>query len=73
MAESPVLVFLSREGRAGRLLAKHVDDGTGRCAVCSAGPQAGRKRWPCLLAEYAASAARLDTGEKADPVDSQPP
>jgi hypothetical protein len=55
----PVVVFLAREGRADRLLAEHVADATEHCAVCSAGPQAGRKRWPCLLAEYAAAAREL--------------
>jgi hypothetical protein len=55
----PVVVFLAREGRADRLLAEHVADATGHCAVCSAGPQAGRKRWPCLLAEYATAAREL--------------
>jgi hypothetical protein len=44
---------------AERLLAEHVDDGTGRCRVCPAGPQAGRRIWPCSLYDYARAAAEL--------------
>lgn len=32
-----------------RLLAEHIDDGTGHCRVCTSGAQAGRQLWPCLL------------------------
>lgn len=41
-----------------RLLAEHVDDGTGHCSVCSAGPQGGRMGWPCRLADLAAAARK---------------
>ena len=58
-APGPIVVFLARDGRADRLLAEHVDDGDGRCRVCPAGPQAGRTRWPCLIADYAEEARRL--------------
>lgn len=60
-APHPIVAFLAREGRADRLLAEHVDDTTGHCAVCSAGPQAGRTTWPCSLATYAAAARDLIT------------
>lgn len=38
------------------LLVEHVDDGNGRCTVCSAGAQTGRSRFPCLLALVAREA-----------------
>jgi hypothetical protein len=41
---------------AERLLAQHVDDGTGRCAVCTAGSQTGRLAWPCQTHMAAAAA-----------------
>ncbi|TQM15610.1 hypothetical protein [Pseudonocardia kunmingensis] len=46
---------MAREpGMATRLLAAHVDDGAGRCRVCSIGGQAGRAAaWPCLIRLYA--------------------
>lgn len=58
-APHPLVEFLRGEGRAARMLAEHVNDGTGRCAVCSAGAQTGRMRWPCSIAT-AARAATLD-------------
>ncbi|OZM83600.1 hypothetical protein [Pseudonocardia sp. MH-G8] len=49
--------FLAGQPTAvARLLAEHVDDGTGHCRVCSAGPQAGRKVWPCQIHGHALSA-----------------
>jgi hypothetical protein len=50
--------FLAREGGAAKLLAEHVDDGSGRCAVCSAGGQTGRLQFPCSLALAARRAQR---------------
>lgn len=43
----------SQPGLAERLLAEHIDDGTGRCRVCSAGGQTGR------LLDLAKTKARL--------------
>lgn len=56
----PIAQFIAAQaGAAERLLAEHIDDGTGRCRVCSAGPQAGRLVWPCNLHRYARAAAEL--------------
>ena len=46
-------------GVVEQLLAEHTDDGTGRCRVCSAGPQAGRQSWPCRLYDIAEQASKL--------------
>lgn len=54
--DDPVALFIRRHGVATVLLAEHVDDGTGRCAVCSAGGQTGRVRWPCSIASAAVRA-----------------
>jgi len=53
----PLQEFLLRGNRAARLLSEHVNDGTGRCSVCSQGGQAGHVRWPCQLATAAQRAA----------------
>lgn len=37
------------------LLARHRDDGRGKCAGCAL-PQAGNLPWPCTLATYARQA-----------------
>ena len=59
MIVSPIVEFIAAEtGMAERLLAQHVDDGTGHCRVCSAGPQAGRKVWPCQIHGHALNASR---------------
>ncbi|MGI5125377.1 hypothetical protein ACQEVB_01055 [Pseudonocardia sp. CA-107938] len=50
-----VTLIVSQPGMAGRLIAQHRDDGTGRCTACQLGAQAGRSRWPCSI--YAAAAA----------------
>jgi len=44
-------------GVAARLLALHIDDGTGRCAICTAGSQTGHLAWPCQTQMAAAAAA----------------
>ena len=41
VASDPLQEFLLLGNRAARLLIEHVDDGTGRCSVCSQGGQAG--------------------------------
>jgi hypothetical protein len=51
-------IFRSQPMVIERLLAEHIDDGTGRCRVCPSGPQAARKVWPCALYEYAVEATR---------------
>jgi hypothetical protein len=53
LPSDPLLEFLLHGNRAARLLSEHVDDGTGRCSVCSQGGQVGRVRWPCQLATAA--------------------
>ena len=58
----PVVLFLAVDGRADRLAAEHIDDGTGHCCTCRAGPQAGRTTWPCNLASLAAAARKLAAG-----------
>jgi len=59
VASDPLQEFLLLGNRAARLLTEHVDDGTGRCSVCSQGGQAG----PCEVAVPAGdgSAARRGT------------
>lgn len=47
-------------GLARRLLADHVDDGSGRCQRCAIGAQAGKERWPCRIQTYARAAATVD-------------
>lgn len=49
-------------GAPQRMLATHTDDGTGRCAVCSTGRQAGRYIWPCQLHLLAARAVEIRDG-----------
>lgn len=46
-------------GMATRLVAQHVDDGTGRCIVCSEGGQAGRYTWPCAIRRMSTTALHL--------------
>lgn len=58
----PVVAFLAVDGRADRLAAEHVDDGTGHCVSCPAGPQAGRMAWPCNLAGPIAHAREIARG-----------
>ncbi|MGI5128055.1 hypothetical protein ACQEVB_14690 [Pseudonocardia sp. CA-107938] len=55
-------ILARNPGATDRLLAEHVDDGSGRCQVCSAGPQAGRMMWPCRLYGVAEVAARVVAG-----------
>jgi hypothetical protein len=57
-------LFRSQPVVIERLLAEHVDDGTGRCQICSSGPQAARKIWPCALYEYASHAIRQNGTER---------
>ena len=72
-----VMLIRSQPGMAERLLSEHVDDGSGRCRVCSTGGQTGRYRWPCALRRYAEQ-ARTAPGEGPDvwrgasPADTDP-
>ncbi|MGI5129290.1 hypothetical protein ACQEVB_20965 [Pseudonocardia sp. CA-107938] len=60
MSTHALVTFIaSQPGAAERLLAVHVDDGTGHCLVCSAGPQAGRLVWPCPLHDVAQAARAI--------------
>jgi hypothetical protein len=52
------VTFALQPGMAARLLAEHVDDGTGRCRVCTAG-QSARERWPCKIHWYTSRAMAL--------------
>jgi hypothetical protein len=63
MSANPLVVLIrSQPGMAQRLLTEHVDDGSGRCRVCSTGGQTGRYRWPCALRRYAEQ-ARMPPGD----------
>jgi hypothetical protein len=53
----PIVEFIAAEpGLADRLLALHVDDGTGHCRACPIGGQSGYLRWPCQIRILAARA-----------------
>jgi hypothetical protein len=57
-------------GAPDRLLDLHIDDGSGRCRICSSGAQTGRYRHPCAIRVLATEAlviqgrTRLDRGER---------
>ncbi|WP_219414369.1 hypothetical protein [Pseudonocardia nigra] len=57
-----VALIVSQPGMVDRLLEQHVDDGTGRCLVCSGGAQSGRHAWPCTIHEYARRAFEAQCG-----------
>jgi len=58
--DDPIVVFIaSRPEVLRRLLAEHVDDGTGHCRVCAIGNQAGYLRFPCNIAGYVTRASRV--------------
>jgi len=58
--DSPIVEFMVNNGLADRLLAEHVDDGTGRCRVCSDGAQRGHHTWPCRICDYATRAREVE-------------
>lgn len=66
-AHGAAAAFLAHDGRADRLAADHTDDGAGRCRCCTAGPQGGRVRWPCLLATLAARGRELAARDDRTP------
>jgi hypothetical protein len=54
-----VLTIAAAPGTADRLLAVHVNDGRGRCRICTIGGQAGHQQWPCWLYTAALEARKL--------------
>jgi hypothetical protein len=48
------------------LLEKHIDDGTGRCKVCSTGNQSGHHRYPCTLRNLAVEALVIQARAQMD-------
>ena len=54
-----VQMILSQSGMAERLMAEHVDDGSGRCLGCPVGGQRGRHSWPCTIRKAALEAQKL--------------
>jgi hypothetical protein len=60
-----VQMILSQPGMAARLIAEHVDDGSGRCRGCPVGGQRGRHSWPCTLRRAAEEAQRLERARSA--------
>jgi hypothetical protein len=60
-----VQMILSQPGMAARLIAEHVDDGSGRCRGCPVGGQRGRHSWPCTLRSAAEEAQRIERARSA--------
>jgi hypothetical protein len=60
-----VQMILGQPGMAARLLAEHVDDGSGRCTGCPVGGQRGRHSWPCTLWQAAEEATKLQRARSA--------
>jgi hypothetical protein len=58
LAELTLFLTL-RPAATKTLLAQHVDDGRGRCMVCSVGAQQGHHLWPCTIYAAAVRASRL--------------
>lgn len=56
MASDLALVMAEIPGLARDIRNTHVATPDGRCAVCSAGPQAGHVRHPCRLHDVAVAA-----------------
>jgi hypothetical protein len=57
MSCDQLVTFLAGQPRAvAKLLAQHVDDGTGHCRACRVG-QRGFLSWPCTIYTAAARAA----------------
>lgn len=61
-----VALIVSQPGMGERLLAQHVDDGHGRCRVCTPGAQAAHHRWPCSIYGAAAEAEVVRARNEAD-------
>ncbi len=72
MDDSPIVEFITNQpGMAERLLAEHVDDGSGHCPACPLGGQKGYQRWPCNLHHYATQASKV--GRLRDQNRQRPP
>lgn len=54
-----IVKFHINFGTAARVLATHVDDGSGRCAGCTL-HNIARPVWPCVHAHYAGVARELE-------------
>jgi hypothetical protein len=67
VGENSALVefIMAQAGLTDALLRQHRSDGTGHCAVCSTGGQAGRYVWPCQIAVAALAAAGHRTSDVA--------
>lgn len=65
--DSPIVEFMVRFCVVNRLLAEHVDDGTGHCRACPIGNQAGYQSWPCRLHYYAALADEVARAAGIEP------
>jgi hypothetical protein len=52
-------LFRAQPAAIARMLAEHVDDGTGHCRVCTSGGQVGRSIWPCRLRSLAEQASTI--------------
>ena len=58
MSNEPLVTFLAGQPRAvAKLLAQHVDDGSGHCRACAIGGQRGFQTWPCPIYSAAIRAA----------------
>ena len=64
-AEGLVEVLADCGGLAARLVAIHLDDGSGRCVVCSSGNQSARLVFPCNLRGLAVRALHLQATRAA--------
>lgn len=54
-----VRFIADQPGMAAKLLAQHVNDGTGHCKICTNGAGAGRHVWPCPSHGLAEQASQL--------------
>lgn len=64
MLDELIVFIRSHPGLAERLLAEHIDDGTGRCRSCANGGQTGRCHWPCTLHSHARRAIDGPAGRR---------
>ncbi len=62
LAAEFVALFRGQPTAIAQMLAEHVDDGSGHCRTCTAGPQAGRQVYPCWLRCVAEKASTLTLG-----------
>jgi hypothetical protein len=62
ITEALAVFLLGQPTALAKLLAQHVDDGTGRCRVCMVA-QRGHLPWPCALRIAADRARELGQGK----------